>query len=138
VDDRGQVTAFVVGIVLALWLAAGIVVDGGLALAAKTRVMDNAQEAARTGAQHLDVAALREENSARLDAERAAAAARSYIAATGDEARVEVTGDAVTVHVVHHQATQILRLAGLDSLTVSATATAHTRYATTAHHGGSR
>ncbi|MBL1102900.1 pilus assembly protein TadG-related protein, partial [Streptomyces coffeae] len=58
-QDRGQVTAFVVGIVAALWLFAGIVVDGGLALAGKARALDVAQEAARTGAQQLDVGRLR-------------------------------------------------------------------------------
>jgi Putative Flp pilus-assembly TadE/G-like len=130
-DDRGQVTAFVVGVMLGLWIFIGIVVDGGLALAAKVRTMDAAQEAARTGAQHLDLAALRHENTKRLDAEKAVRAARAYVTATGDAARVTVHGDTVTVHVTHHLHTQILQLAGLGELTITATGSAHAHTGTT-------
>ncbi|MFB6556554.1 pilus assembly protein TadG-related protein, partial [Streptomyces sp. NPDC056405] len=65
-DDRGQATAFVIGIAAALWLFAGIVVDGGLALAGKARALDVAQEAARSGAQQLDVGQLRHHDEVRL------------------------------------------------------------------------
>lgn len=130
-DDRGQVTAFVVGVALGLWIFIGIVVDGGLALAAKTRAMNNAQEAARTGAQHLDLATLRHENTKRLDAEQAMRAARAYITATGDSARVTVQGNTVTVHVTHHLHTQVLQLAGLGELTITATGSARAHTGTT-------
>jgi hypothetical protein len=129
-DDRGQVTAFVVGVLLGLWLFTGLVVDGGLALAAKVRTMDAAQEAARTGAQQLDVDALRENQSSRLNPGQAAQAARDYIAATGDTARVRVAGDTVTVHVTHHLRTQVLQLAGLGELTIAATGSAHAQSGT--------
>ncbi|WP_049575445.1 pilus assembly protein TadG-related protein [Streptomyces sp. SBT349] len=130
-DDGGQVTAFVIGAFLGLWLFTGIVVDGGLALAGKTRAMDNAQEAARTGAQRLDLEALRNNGTTRLDPDRARAAARDYITATGDTAQVKVHGDAVTVHVTHRLHTQVLQLAGLSHLTVTGSATAHAERATT-------
>ncbi|MGP4115014.1 pilus assembly protein TadG-related protein [Streptomyces sp. 4N509B] len=131
--DRGQVTAFVVGVLLGLWLFTGLVVDGGLALAAKVRAMDTAQEAARTGAQQLDIDALREHQTYRLDTQRATSAARSHVAATGNTARVTVDGDTVTVHVTHHVRTQILQLAGLNEITVAATGTAHARTGTAQH-----
>ena len=124
-DDRGQTSAFIIGVLMGLWLFTGIVVDGGLALAAKTRAMDTAQEAARTAAQHLDLAALREYGTTRLDPQQAEAAALDYVAATGDEARVTVEGDTVTVAVTSQLTTQVLQLAGLHHFTVSATATAH-------------
>ncbi|MER6091294.1 pilus assembly protein TadG-related protein [Streptomyces bluensis] len=124
-DDRGQVTAFVVGVFAALWLLAGIVVDGGLALAGKARALDVAQEAARTGAQQLDVGRLRRGDEVRLVRDKAAAAARAYVASTRDSATASVKGEAVTVHVTHHQRTQILQLIGLRTLTVHATGTAH-------------
>ena len=124
-DDRGQTSAFVIGVLMGLWLFTGIVVDGGLALAAKTRAMDTAQEAARTAAQHLDLAALRHEGTTRLDPQQAEAAALDYIAATGDEAHVTVEGDTVTVQFTSHLDTQVLQLAGLHDFTISATATAH-------------
>ncbi|MGW2055893.1 TadE/TadG family type IV pilus assembly protein [Streptomyces sp. NPDC001840] len=123
-DDRGQVTAFVVGVFAALWLFAGIVVDGGLALAGKTRALDVAQEAARTGAQQLDVGRLRR-GEVRLVYDKAAAAARAYISSTGDHGSASAKGDAVTVRVTHHQRTQILQLIGLRTLTVHASGTAH-------------
>jgi Flp pilus assembly protein TadG len=135
-DDRGQVTAFVVGVLLGLWLFTGLVVDGGLALAAKVRVMDAAQEAARTGAQQLDFDALREHRTYRLDPDRAAAAARNYVAASGDIARVSVTGDTVTVRVTHQMRTQILQLAGLGEVTIAATGSAHAQAGTTHQEEG--
>lgn len=129
-DDRGQVTAFVVGVFLALWLFAGIVVDGGLALAGKARALDVAQEAARAGAQQLDVGGLRRGNDVRLSRAEAARAARAYVVSTGDSGSASVKGDAVTVHVTHHQRTEILRLIGLGTLTVTASGTAHAERAT--------
>jgi hypothetical protein len=129
-DDRGQATGFVIGIFLALWLFAGIVVDGGLTLAGKTQAMDIAQEAARTGAQQLDLARLRHQNDIHLLNKQAAQAARDYVATTGDSGMVSVTDDAVTVQVTHHQRMQILQLVGVRTLTVHASATAHAERAT--------
>ncbi|WP_254885908.1 pilus assembly protein TadG-related protein [Streptomyces sp. NA02950] len=122
-QDRGQVTAFVVGIVAALWLFAGIVVDGGLALAGKVRALDVAQEAARTGAQQLDIGRLRSTEDIRLLKGKAAHAATAYVTATGDTAKTTVRGQEVTVQVTHHQPAQILQLIGVRALTVTAHAT---------------
>ncbi|WP_060954419.1 pilus assembly protein TadG-related protein [Streptomyces hygroscopicus] len=122
--DRGQVTAFVIGVVAALWLFAGIVVDGGLALAGKARALDVAQEAARTGAQQLDVGRLRSADDIRLSHGKATRSATSYVVATGDTGRATVRGDEVTVWVTHHQRAQILRVIGVRTLTVTARATA--------------
>ncbi|UED86338.1 pilus assembly protein TadG-related protein [Streptomyces profundus] len=122
--DEGQITGFVVGIFAGLWLVAGIVIDGGMALAAKTNALNTAQEAARSAAQQLDITALRAEADTRLDEERAQAAALDYVAATGGEATVRVAGDRVTVSVTRQQPTQILRLVGLHQLAVSGEAVA--------------
>ncbi|MFI2030546.1 pilus assembly protein TadG-related protein [Streptomyces buecherae] len=124
-NDRGQVTAFTIGVFAALWLFAGIVVDGGLALAGKARALDVAQEAARTGAQQLDAGQLRRGEGVRLVRGQAEAAARAYVVSAGDSATASVKGRAVTVRVTHRQRTQILRLIGLRTLTVHATSTAH-------------
>lgn len=123
-EDRGQATVFVVAVFAAAWLFAGIVVDGGLALAGAARAQDVAQEAARTGAQQLDIASLRH-RMVRLRPGAAQGAARRYVDSTGDSGTVAVRGDAVTVHVTHRQPTQILQLIGLHALTARATATAH-------------
>ncbi|MCX5535748.1 hypothetical protein OG785_34980 [Streptomyces sp. NBC_00006] len=131
-DDRGQVTAFVVGVFAALWLFAGIVVDGGLALAGKAQALDVAQEAARTGAQQIDVGHLRRTHGAdvRLLRAQAVRAARAHVSSTGDAGTAGVHGDSVTVHVTHHQRTQILQLIGVTTLTVHASGTAHAERAT--------
>ncbi|MER8160229.1 pilus assembly protein TadG-related protein [Streptomyces sp. NPDC094472] len=121
--DRGQVTAFVVGVVAALWLFTGIVVDGGLALAGKARALDVAQEAARTGAQQLDIGRLRRTQDLRLLTGKATRAATAYVIATGDVGQAKVRGDEVTVKVIHCQPTQILQLVGVRAVTVTAHAT---------------
>jgi len=118
-EESGQVTAFVVVFAAALLLMAGLVIDGGLALAAKVRAVDEAQAAARAGAQALDLRAYRLSNTVVLDPARAAAAARAYLAATGDSGQVRVAGDRVIVTVSIAQSTQILGLVGLHSLTVT-------------------
>ncbi|WP_199565334.1 pilus assembly protein TadG-related protein [Spongiactinospora rosea] len=117
-------TGFVVAIIGALFLLCGLIVDGGLALGARVRALNEAQEAARSGAQQLDLAAYRRDATVRVDATRARTAALSYIAATPDTAAVEVVGDTVTVTVRAVQPTQILGLAGLRSIRVTGRATA--------------
>ncbi|AKA06860.1 hypothetical protein SAZ_33980 [Streptomyces noursei ZPM] len=124
-DDRGQATVFIVGVVAALWLFAGIVVDGGLALAGKAQALDVAQEAARSGAQQLDVGRLRGHHGVRLVRAEAARVARAYVASAGDTGIAAVKGDAVSVQVTHHYHPQILQLVGVRTLTVHATATSH-------------
>jgi Flp pilus assembly protein TadG len=119
------VTAVVVVSVAGLFLFAGLVIDGGLALANKVRAADTAQEAARAACQHIDLAYLRATHSLRLDDSAARTAAREQVAAVGDTARVTVTGDKTQVTVTHVQKTQVLSLVGLKTLTTTASATAH-------------
>jgi len=123
-NERGQVTAFVVVMVTALILCAGLVIDGGLTLASKIRATDEAQSASRAGAEQIDLATYRATGTIVLDPTGALRAAEQYLAATGDHGQVSVVGDTVTVTVVATQPTQILGLAGLHSLTVSASASA--------------
>jgi len=54
-SESGMVTAFVVVFTLALLVMAGLVLDGGLALSAKVQAIDDAQAAARAGAQAIDI-----------------------------------------------------------------------------------
>ena len=91
--EQGQVTAFVVIMMAAFLAFAGLVYDGGNALAAKTTAIDEAQEAARAGAQQINLAAFRATGQVTLDPAAAAAAAQAYVAAAGggDTATVTVT-----------------------------------------------
>jgi hypothetical protein len=123
-DERGQVTAFVVVITMALILCAGLVIDGGLTLAAKVRAIDEAQAAARAGAEAIDLTTYRSTGAVVLDPTQATNAAEHYLASTGNQGQVEVAGDVVTVTVEETQPTQILGVIGLHATTVSSSASA--------------
>ncbi|MFD4644777.1 pilus assembly protein TadG-related protein [Streptomyces sp. NPDC058441] len=133
--DSGQVTAVVVVSVAGLFLFAGLVIDGGLALAGKVRAADTAQEAARAACQQVDLDYLRATHHTRLNAPQAGAVARARVAAVGDTARVTVREDQVQVHVTHVQRSQVLSLVGVDQLTTTASATAHIELGTTTPWG---
>ena len=122
--ESGMVTAFVVIFTLALVLMAGLVLDGGLALAAKVQAVDDAQAAARAGAQAIDIPTYRASGQITLDPAQATADAERYLAAAGRTGTVSVSGEQVTVTVTITQPTQILDLAGIDHLTETGTGTA--------------
>jgi hypothetical protein len=118
-DQRGQVTAYVVTIAVAAFAFGGLVLDGGLALAAKVRAMGQAQEAARAGAQEIDVAAYRADGTLRLLPARATAAAQNHLAASHHTGSVSVTDNTVTVTVTIHQRSQLLSFFAVDTITVT-------------------
>lgn len=117
--EEGMVTAFVVVFTLALLLLAGLVIDGGLTVAAKVQAVDEAQAAARAGAQAIDLPLLRSTGRVVLDPTKAVADADSYLAATGHTGTVRVDGDDVYVSVSITAPMQILDIAGINSLTVT-------------------
>ena len=124
-DERGQVTAFVVVIMVALLAMAGLVIDGGDALAAKRRAINEADAAARVGAQALDVAGYRAAGTFAPDPDTAVAAARAFLARTGDVGEVAVHGDQVVVTVHLNQPTTLLGIVGVRSMTLTGTGSAH-------------
>ena len=119
-----MVTAFVVIFTLALLVMAGLVLDGGLALAAKVHAIDDAQAAARAGAQAIDIPLYRSTGTITLDPAQAVADAQGFLAAAGEHGSVSVAGETVTVNVTITQPTQILSIVGVDQLTVSGTGSA--------------
>jgi hypothetical protein len=121
--ERGSVTAVVVAMAAAFILGAGLVIDGGLALAGKTTAEDEAQQAARTAATALAQGPLRDGQIV-VDAGPALADAQAYITATGDTGTVTLDGTLIHARVVHRQPTKILGLFGVAVITVSADATA--------------
>jgi Flp pilus assembly protein TadG len=123
-DERGQVTVFVVVIATAVLLFAGLVLDGGLALSAKTRALGQAQEAARAGAQALDLTAYRADGRVRLVPDQARQLALDYLSAAGATGTVTADGSTVTVTVTATESTQLLLLVGVDTIQVSSTGSA--------------
>lgn len=121
--DEGAVTAFVVVLFAAFVMFGGLIVDAGGALADKTEAMGIAQEAARAGANELDLTAFRQTGTVRLLPDQAVAAAQSYLAQAGATGTATVEDNTVTVTVtaVHDN---LLGVVGLDTLTVTGTGTA--------------
>ena len=122
--ESGMVTAFVVIFTLALLVMTGLVLDGGLALAAKVQAIDDAQAAARAGAQAIDIPLYRSTGQITLDPTEAAADAETFLAQSGHTGTVTVNGDQVSVTVTISQPTQLLSLAGVTHITVSGSGTA--------------
>ena len=112
-----------VGLFVSLLLVAGLAIDGGRAIATRTRAIGDAQEAARVGAQQLDQQSLLNGRAA-LDPTRARAAAEADLVANGESGTVTVSGDTVTVTVHAVQPTVLWRLAGVTTLTLSGTGSA--------------
>jgi Flp pilus assembly protein TadG len=130
--ESGQTIAFVVGITLALLLLIGLTVDGGRILSARERALDEAQEAARVGAQQLDQAALHARGVVIVNQTDASRAVQVYLQATGDTGSVSVQGTDVQVSVQHSLGMDILSLVGIGTVTISETGIAHAARGTVA------
>ena len=120
-DERGTITGFVAVIALALVMVAGLVYDGGQILAAQATARDLAANAARAGAQQIDLDVLRADRVPSLDADAAEQAARSYLERSGVTGEVVVNGTSVTV-TVHVR--EDMRILPVSDRVVSATDTA--------------
>ena len=121
--ERGVSALVVVLLTTALFSVAGLVIDGGYALSARREAMTQAQQAARAGADALAVGALRD-GTVRVDPERAAIAARSYLRSVGAQGTVSVNGSEVSVTVTSTSDTVMLSAVGVPSLPVEVTAVA--------------
>jgi hypothetical protein len=121
VSDEGSIGLFVVVVVLGLFAVLGLVVDGSARLVAQQRASNEAEQAARAGAQAVNITGLRDGNPVALDPVAAAAAARNYLTALPDltDPQITVVGDTVTVTVHSTVQPAILSIAGINALTVT-------------------
>ena len=110
-------------VAFALVMVAGMAYDGGQIVATQAAARDLAANAARAGAQEVDLDALRSSGDALLDPRRAAAAATAYLAEAGHPGAgsASVAGDAITVTV---RLRQEMRILPVPDRTVVATDTA--------------
>jgi hypothetical protein len=125
--DRGAVTIWLVIFAAALVALAGMVSDAGTALAARTRAYRTAAQAARAGADAMDVASLRTATPGQpitINPAAAIAAAQGSLRAAGVTGQVAVTGAQVTVTTTITSHNLFLGAVGLGSLTVTGRATA--------------
>lgn len=123
-DERGQVTPMVAILAVALLALGALVFDGGQILTARREANNLARQAARAGAQQLDVSQART-GTFTLDPAAADTAARAYLSDEGiTPTSVRVVGDRVEVTVTLTQPTPLLSMLGIDDRTVTATASA--------------
>ncbi len=122
-SERGSITAFVAVVASALVLVAGMAYDGGQVIVAHNAARNDAERAARAGAQQIDLDHLRATNEPRLDPAAAEAAALEYLERAGASGTATASGTSITVTVTRTQPMRILP--GADRIiTVSETATA--------------
>ncbi|SFJ61799.1 pilus assembly protein TadG-related protein [Cellulomonas sp. KH9] len=125
--DRGSATPFVVGLTVVLFAVAGLVADGGRAINARVAITDDAEQAARVGADQVQDGSLRGSGTPRIDPVAATSAAQQFLAARGYESsRVSISADdeRVAVRVSDVVPTGLLQLILIDSFTVEGSATA--------------
>jgi hypothetical protein len=119
--DDGMVSAMMAVLAVGLLMAAGLAYDGGQIVAAQATARDLAANAARAGAQEIDLDRLRGFGEVTLDESLAARAASAYVASAGHRSSVDVDGDQITVTVSVRQTMAILPL---PDRTIRATDTA--------------
>jgi len=122
-DERGSITGFVAVVAFALVMVAGMAYDGGQVIHAHNAARNDAEQAARAGAQQIDLTHLRQTNEPRLDPHEAESAALDYLAQVGATGTVVVDDADITVTVTRIQSLHILP--GADrTITVVETASA--------------
>lgn len=124
--ERGTVSAFVVGITVALLACAGLVADGGNALNARMKLADDVEQAARAGAAEIDLDELHDRGVLKVDQDRARARVYAFLAGSGyTVTSITFPGDdSVSVTATDVVETQLLGLVGVDKFDVRASATA--------------
>lgn len=123
-DDRGSAAGWAIGTMAVGLLLAGLLFDGAAAMTAKAQAWTVAQQAARRGADQLDLATLRATGEVLIDPTAAEDAAADWLAQAGISGSVAATAEQVTVTVTVTEATVLLSAVGVDEYTLSATATA--------------
>ena len=119
--DEGMVSAFVVAIALALFVASGLALDSGRLIAARVDAADHAENAARLAAQ--EVVGIRAGNPV-IDSTRGRRVVEQYFTTHDVSGEVRFDGRSVTVEVHSVVDMTILRLAGVPAKELSVTRTA--------------
>jgi uncharacterized membrane protein len=126
--ERGQVLTWIAVFLPALLVVLGLVVDGGLAFAARRDLQGLADAAAHAGAMQIDTTTYAATGQVQLSPDHARTAAEEYLSMHAGITSTIVVGPTwVRVTVGKSWPTVFLRLFGVRSVTMSATATAHAR-----------
>jgi hypothetical protein len=122
--DRGSGTGWAIGITIVGLLSVFLTFDTATAIENKATIVDVAQQAARRGADQLDLAVLRSSGQVQLDPAAAQAAAEQWLTQAGHTGTVAATTAQVTVQVSITQPAMLLAAVGVDDYTLTAQATA--------------
>lgn len=117
ISEEGSITALVVVLAMTFVACAGLAIDGGRLVAAKIELGDQAENAARAGAQEID--SLRS-GSLEIDESRAVIAAEEFLVSHGLNGDVYVQDNSVTVSVRQVIPMTLLSLFGVKEKTLSA------------------
>lgn len=107
---------------------AGLVFDGGALISAKRDAINDSEQAARAGAQAIDVAQLYDTGATpTLDPAAAEARAEAFLAANGWQGTATADTASVTVTITRDQSMTFLATFGVGDRSVTGTATARAR-----------
>jgi len=124
VTDRGSVTPFVLLVCVCLAALLGLLAEGGLALSARETAVAEAEQAARAGAAVLTPGTVRAGRTSN-GGSSAIAVAEYLMALSGHPGTATAAGGVVTATVSPFRvSTPLLGLAGVGSISVTATASA--------------
>jgi Flp pilus assembly protein TadG len=127
--DRGTVAMFTAIFALFVIMLAGLLVDGGLAIHARERAADIAEQAARAGADDIDIEELRRTGEPTVKTETACARAAQLAETYADSLagwNCSAGTDEVSVTVTIPVELQLLSIVpGLGGFNMTSTATAH-------------
>jgi len=115
VDDRGSITALVLGLVMTFVACAGLAVDGGRLVTAKVRASDRAENAARLGAQAVTGLRL---GVPEVDERRAVRIAGEFLESFGASGNIEANRYEVCVTIREQVEMTLLGLVGVGSKSV--------------------
>lgn len=124
--EDGIISIVLVLMTGALLALAGLVWDGGRAITARQQAANLAEQAARSGADAMNIAAIRSAGIDQLDPARAAADACRYVQVAAPDAscRATATPTDVTVVITTRTPTAVLGIVGISRLTTHGHATA--------------
>lgn len=115
-DDRGSITALVVGLTMTFIACAGLAVDGGRLVTARVRASDRAENAARLGAQAITNIRL---GVPVVDERLAVETAGDFLRTLGASGRVMANKFEVCVTIREEVRMTLLDLVGVNSRSVS-------------------
>lgn len=130
-QEQGAISALVIVLIVMLFAVAGLIYDGGRAINARQQTFDDVEQAARAGANQIDIDLFRSSGVLQINEAAAITAAREYLAGLDrrwpyDMSRVTINPSPteVTVSAERTVPTGMLQLVFVDDFTVEGQATA--------------